>query len=160
MWALLFFGLVGVGLYDVEERTYNTEVVQVDDGIFLQREDDMIFMVRFQGGEISFRKYDWLQIAVQSSSCKSSWCIMMPHVFLFGVVVLLFYDLRLKPCIWSTFYRNIQRAYQIKTRKTHRQLLFVDIFFLTFFWDFHQLKQFVFDIFICFKTTGWKETSS
>lgn len=58
MWALLFFGLVGVGLYDVEERTYNTEVVQVDDGIFLQREDDMIFMVRFQGGEISFRKYD------------------------------------------------------------------------------------------------------
>lgn len=34
------------------------EVVQVDDGIFLQREDDMIFMVRFQGEEISFRKYD------------------------------------------------------------------------------------------------------
>lgn len=55
-WAFCFLGLVG--LYDVEERTYNTEVVQVDDGIFLQREDDMIFMVRFQGGEISFRKYD------------------------------------------------------------------------------------------------------
>lgn len=29
---------------------------------------------------------------------------------------LLFYNLRLKPCIWSTFYRNIQRAYQIETR--------------------------------------------
>ena len=32
MLGLLFFVLVG--LYDVEEQTYNTEVVQVDDGIF------------------------------------------------------------------------------------------------------------------------------
>ena len=49
---------------------------------------------------------------------------------------------------WSTLSRNIQRAYQIKTRKAYRQLLFVDIFFLTFFWDFHHLKQFVFSFYM------------
>ena len=37
------------------------------------------FHVRFQGGEISFRKYDWLQIAVLSHHLKvhdASWCLM------------------------------------------------------------------------------------
>ena len=71
-----FFWLVG--LYDVEENTYNTEVVQVDDGIFCSgRWHD--FHVRFQGGEISFRKYDWLQIAVPSHHLKvhdASWCLL------------------------------------------------------------------------------------
>ena len=56
---------------------------------FFAAEDDMIFMVRFQGGEISFRKYDWLQIAVLSHHLKvhdASWCLMC--FFWGGFVVL------------------------------------------------------------------------
>ena len=61
MLGLLFFVLVG--LYDVEEQTYNTEVVQVDDGIFYKGKMTWFSWSGFKEGKfVSENMIDYLKV--------------------------------------------------------------------------------------------------